>query len=367
LRRATAESTPRAEPRHARGGVSATEGDVSHVAGAAPRALFLDVLRCVAAFQMIQGHTIAATLAPEHRSGALHAVWFAARGLTSVMFLFAAGFAFHWTTARVFAARHRDASLFLRRARRAALLVLIGYALRAPLALWTSADSVAHEAALRGFFAVDVLHCIGVTLLCLQALVWLAPSAAVFGAWVAWAGLLVVVFTPVATQLEPRGAWVALGAYVSPRAGSLFPIFPWAAHMFFGAACSAWLLRPGRMSAQLRLSQAALASFAGFGVLHAAGAAALLAEHAGRLACVVALAALLAWALARRRTLPRVVSDFASDTLFLYGFHVLLVYGAGGGLADSIGPRLGPLAAIGCAVAMLLLCGGLSLWRMRRA
>ena len=76
-------------------------GDVSHVVAATPnvaantvpraRVLFIDLLRVLAAFQMLQGHTIAALLAGSYRHGLLYSLWYGARGLTSIAFLFASG------------------------------------------------------------------------------------------------------------------------------------------------------------------------------------------------------------------------------------------------------------------------------------
>ena len=49
------------------------------------RVVFIDVLRLIAAFQMIQGHTLDALLASELRRGPWFAAWTFARGLTSTV------------------------------------------------------------------------------------------------------------------------------------------------------------------------------------------------------------------------------------------------------------------------------------------
>jgi uncharacterized membrane protein len=332
----------------------------------ATRVAFLDALRFVAAFQMIQGHSIAATLAPEHRHGAIYALWFAARGLTSVAFLFTAGFAFFLTSTRDYARRHRSAELFRRRGRRALMLLALGYALHAPFAAW-SADPRVRAAAWRGFVAVDVLQCIGITLLVLQVLTWLLPRAAWLGAAAGGIACALFALTPLTRELEPSGAWAPVLSYLSPRAGSLFPLLPWAAHMFAGAACGAWLLRERAGAAWPRLLGlgAALVSIAG--ALAWLGVPGIITEHVGRLGRVVLVTGVFAWSLRGRSALPAFVRVLASETLFLYAFHVLLAYGAGLGLADRVGPRLGPGASVGCAVLVLAASLAPVLWYRRAA
>src|ERR1700754_131712 len=85
------------------------------------RLVFLDVLRLIAAVQMIQGHAVSAVLAPEYRHGVLFGLWSFARGLTSVIFLFSAGYSFALTSKRNW--------------RRPLELVALGYLMHAPFAI----------------------------------------------------------------------------------------------------------------------------------------------------------------------------------------------------------------------------------------
>lgn len=308
------------------------------------RVVFVDLLRCVAAFQMLQGHTIAALLAPEHRSGLLFSCWSRARGLTSVAFLFAAGLSFYLATARDYAAHRGSPSSFAKRLRRAFVLIALGYALHFPL-LGFIADSAAERArAWRGFLAVDVLQCIGATLLLLELLVRVSPRperwlARVCGcallAWIAGLGL------PVA--LLPQ----ALAAYLSPQLGSAFPLAPWSMHMFAGVACGALVLRyPARAGLALGLVGLALLAAAQASLPH------VLSDHLGRLGAVCVVSGGLAHGSRALRRLPGLVQFVATESLFLYVVHVVLVYAEPGGLATWVGPRLGPAAAIAAALAV---------------
>src|SRR5690606_18597665 len=128
------------------------------------RVVFVDALRLLAAVQMVQGHTLDALLSAELRAGAWFRAWTFTRGLTSTAFLLTAGFAY------VLAERASRAAPDVgrrRRLRRALSLVLIGYAMRAPLGVLFG-DPLAE--ALRNALAVDVLQCIGVSMAALEGL-----------------------------------------------------------------------------------------------------------------------------------------------------------------------------------------------------
>lgn len=341
--------------------MKAAAENVSHVASVAPaaahvagsRVQFVDLLRFVAAFQMLQGHTIAALLSPAHRTGLVYELWFSARGLTSVAFLFTAGFSFYLATARGYAARHRSQALWSSRMRRVLLLLVLGYALHLPVAAWTSVEPSVRAAALAGFVAVDVLQCIGVSLFVLQALTWLLPTPLALGAVSLAISVAMFALAPLSAGVVPSGPLAPLVAYVSPRAGSLFPLLPWSGHLFFGVSCAAWLGRAARMRVEQRLLLLGLCVVALGLTLRALGTAAPIPDQIGRLGRVLLASAGLAWVAARARSLPSWVYALAGETLFLYAFHVLIVYGAGLGLADQVGARLGPGHALLAAVLVV--------------
>jgi len=317
---------------------------------ASSRVVFVDLLRFVAALQMLQGHTIAALLAPEFRHGAVYASWSTARGLTSVAFLFAAGLSFYLATERSSAAANGGR----RRMLRAARLVGLGYLLHLPVGLLSS-NPATQAGALRELAAVDVLQCIGVSMLLLEALRALvsSPRARVGAALAIAVGLFAL--APLANQLGATGPLRPLLAYLTPTGGSLFPLTPWAAHVFAGFACGA-AVRMGAAPAgnrflgisciprSLGVRLAAIVALASLLALTlvACGAPRVLTDHASRHAGVLAVCWILWFAGERLKVVPSLVATLAQHTLVLYVFHVLLVYGQGVGLAAWIGPRLGP-------------------------
>jgi uncharacterized membrane protein len=329
--------------------------------------VFVDLLRFVAATQMLQGHTIAALLAPRYRHGALYGAWATARGLTSVAFLFAAGLSFYLATERETASA-AAASGSGRRVRRALRLIALGYLLHLPVAALT-ADPAARVRALHEFAAVDVLQCIGVSVLLLEALRVLVTSVRVRVAISVALALAVFALAPAAAGLDPSGWARPILAYATPAAGSIFPLTPWSAHVFAGFACGA-LVRGGAASSRdasasdhgkrlwrslgVRLAAvtALVAAFAG--ALEWLGAPQVLLDHASRSAGVLASGWMLWFAGERLPRVPAIVSELGQHTLILYVFHVLLVYGHGAGLAAWIGPSLPPVWAVLAAAFVIV-------------
>ncbi|HKU36650.1 MAG TPA: heparan-alpha-glucosaminide N-acetyltransferase domain-containing protein [Polyangiales bacterium] len=322
------------------------------------RVVFVDLLRFAAAVQMLQGHTIAALLAPEHRHGAGFALWSAARGLTSVAFLFAAGLSFYLATERA-----RDPQAPRRRVRRALRLIALGYLLHLPVVALVSDDPSLRLRALHEFAAVDVLQCIGVCLLVLEALRPLARPVQLCAA----VGGACLVLAPLAAALPVQGALRPLAAYLGPRGGSLFPLSPWAAHVFFGFACGYLVRAPLPGSVGVRLCAVGVAGLAIAVAASWLGAPGVIRDHLLRLSEVVLVSAGLAWLATHTGRPPRWLMDLASNTLLLYVFHVLLVYGSGVGLGSWIGPTLGPVQAVLAALAVIVLSCAVALGYERLA
>lgn len=307
----------------------------------------IDLLRLLASIQMIAGHTIGALLAPEHRVGVVYDAWTIARGLTAVAFMFAAGAAFALVAADTSRERGR------RRIVRAAGLVVLGYALHPPAAA-LGGDPVLAAAAWRELFAVDVLACIGVTLLTLELLMrW--PHFVVTTGVLA---LVAIFASPWLATIEPEGMLLPFANYVSRRGGSLFPLAPFAGFVFAGASLGSLAFRRPRplprlaAMAAVTLALGALASRTTTpppDAYYAWPALSLM-----RLGAVLALLTVLALATVRVVRLPRVVTILAGQSLFLYVAHLLVLYVGGVGLAHLIGPTLSVGATFGVALAMVL-------------
>ena len=326
---------------------------------ASGRILMVDLLRLLATVQMVQGHTIDAVLDPLHRSGPVHDGWTVARGLTSVAFLFVAGLSFHIATLQRFERHRGDPTAIAQRFRRAGTLVLIGYVLHFPAAWLLSSDPVVRSAALHEAAIVDILQCIGLVLAVLEVLVLWLPSRRAVELACGGVGAGILALSPLGATLDPSGALRPVLNYVTPTGGSIFPLLPWAAHMFLGVALAPLLLG-GRQWARCAGTGAALLAAA----WAAGGTEPVSSEHLGRLGWVLVGCGGLALLAPAARSWPPWLLGLAGETLFIYVLHIVLAYGQGIGLSDRVGPVLGVGQSVLLAAAMIVLsCGGALIYR----
>ena len=197
------------------------------------RRLYIDWMRAVAVLCMIEHHTFDAFLLPALRGSRPDRFFRFMGGVAAPAFLFLAGLA-----VVLMLERRPD----WRKAARRGLWILLGaYLFRfQEWALWFGA------ARLSDLLRLDILNVIGVALV-LVALVWgafrkLVPSAA-FVAFAALA-LVVALVTPALWAAPLAGLPVLLADYLRGRSEhALFPLFPWLAHAFAGAAVGVLIAR----------------------------------------------------------------------------------------------------------------------------
>jgi uncharacterized membrane protein len=316
---------------------------------------------------MVFGHTSSALLSDAYRVGDWVEVWAFQRGLTSGLFLLLAGLAFSVATSRHWPAHTHMSGALLKRLRRFAILLVLGYSLHFPVShlvdLVTATDQQ-----WRRLFAVDVLQMIGVTFIGVQALVFVARTRRVFTVAALVVAAAIVVATPIVRDID----WVPLAplslvAYVSTATGSQFPLFPWSAYVLIGAALGQCYARWGASHPR---------AFANWGMLAPGAALIVLAFYIegllGPLAagvsgwiprnvllragsCLVVLS-ILAHASQRIRQLPRVFGAVAQESLLVYFVHLCVVYGSvwNRGLYRSYGEALTPVQAVMTAIAVVL-------------
>ncbi len=200
----------------------------------APRWLALDLLRFVAVFLMVQGHTFTELLSTDVQ----HERWYRhhqfVHGYTAPMFLFASGLAFGYTTFRSWTKSTTPGAALHKRLRRYGWLLIIGYLMHiptlAPAHLVSAGDGPLHQ-----LFQVDVLQHIGVSLCALQLIAVLVQRERVF------IGIVGALFAAVVFLAPIVWAWPAesvlplpLAGYVNGGSGSFFPLVPWAGFTYAG-------------------------------------------------------------------------------------------------------------------------------------
>ncbi len=182
-----------------------------------------DWLRGVAVVFMVQTHTVMFLLEPSLKSSTLYRVLMRFDGLVAPSFIFAAGFSLALVQVRG-AGKPGRVRKTLRR---------IGEVLAvATFVNWCWFPVVREP---KWLLRIDILHCIGLSLLlALPVLVALASRPRVLR-WV-MLGLAVAAFavTPLARDVT---GWPSL--FLNQSSGALFPLLPWAGYVLLGASAGA--------------------------------------------------------------------------------------------------------------------------------
>ena len=335
-------------------------------AGQSRRVIFIDLARALAAVFMLYGHTVAALLDARYQAGTWFDIWVFQRGLTSSLFLLLSGFAFSIATSKHWASHGWLSPAFFRRTRRFGLFILLGYALHFPVARFADLSAATDER-WRSFLAVDVLQLIGVTFVIVQLLVMVTRTRRAFTITLLILAVATVALTPLIWALDVSGLPPSLAAYLSPSAGSQFPLFPWAGFILTGAALgqlyAAWgastlpeystraLLAP----AAALLTLALLLRLVSESRAGGPGWEAVPAQVALRIGASLVVLAIIALASRRVVRLPHVFGAVAQETLLIYFVHLCIVYGSiwNTGLAQMFGATLGPLETLVYVVVLM--------------
>jgi uncharacterized membrane protein len=335
----------------------------------AHRVIFIDLTRALAVVLMVYGHTISALLAPEHRVGPWYDAWVFQRGLTSSLFLLLSGFAFSIATTRHWHSHMHVSPAVIKRLRRFALFVVLGYALHFP------AGTLAEMARIspgqwRSFLAVDVLQLIGAMFIMIQALVMLTRSRRVFMVTSFVIAILVVMYMPAIWHRDWTDTLpLALASYLSPTNGSQFPLFPFGASVLIGAAAGQLYARWGAahlaafanivlMGAGAFLAVVGVSARAHgvelFGPGVASGIPGEFMLRTGVSLVILGVIAHLSW---RITHLPHVFGAVAQESLLVYFVHLCIVYGSvwNPGLVQYFGETLRPLQTLPLVVTIIAL------------
>lgn len=335
--------------------------------GRPPRVWFVDIVRLCASLQMVNGHTLHAVLLPSIEQGPIFDVYNWGRGLVSVCFLMVAGIAFHLSSLARYDQHRANPRAIRRRFGRALLVIGAGYFLGFPWAA-SSPDPAQAALAWRYFFAVGILQCIGATLLVLELIVLVSRSATQVVVAAGTLATLAFALAPAADATVAPGAVDPLLNWISHAGGSPFPLLPWAGHVFAGVVVG-WIALPDGAHTPGRVVWTRLSALAA-GATALAYAARLVpwsfvtaATHpSARPAFVVSNLMVVLWitlalavATAPLRSLPRLLRILAGETLAIYVFHLIVLFGFDFRVADRIGPTRTVPQALAVAAAMIVL------------
>ncbi len=338
------------------------------------RVVFIDLARALAVVFMLYGHAIDGLLDPQYRTGTWFDVWTFQRGLTSCLFLLLSGFAFSIATARHWTQHVPFSAAIVKRARRFALFIVLGYALHFPASTFAELANIPADR-WQTFLAVDVLQLIGVTFFGVQLLVMLARSRRVFMVTSFVVAVLLVALTPLAWSRDWTWMPPWLAGYVTPASGSLFPLLPWAAYVLVGAGLGQIYARWGAADLRRYANLALLAPGVvlvpiGFALdaLHVFGHgdwSFIPPQFLIRTGSCLLVMGVMAHASAHIAHLPHLFAAVAQETLLIYFVHLCIVYGSiwNLGLVQRYGQTLGP-ARMATVVALLVaaMAGLASYW-----
>jgi len=336
---------------------------------------WLDSLRGIAALWMIEVHVVDVALNPRW----YNTWWFPwlslTHGFVAVAFLFCAGGAFAITLERKLTAYRRWERPLWDYLAKLGLLLILGYWLHLPA---FSLERTLHASPdeLRRLADCDILQTIAACSLLALAIGMFTRRSSIYRSIYALLCIVFAALTPWVWESELfRALPFVVGAYIAPQPLSKFPLFPFAAYFFAGAVLVPFLRDRSNRTVCLifggSIALTLILMVIGFSSpkqwWHSSP------EHvefriAGTLAALAALQCgserIRSWKL---RSFLRLAGQ---QSLWIYVFHLLIVYGSVGGHRFSalLGKSLDP-AACGLLYAAVTLVTCLSArgWAMLKA
>ena len=348
------------------------------MAKASTRLYYIDALRAWAILMMLQGHFVDGLLDSSFRdlSNPVYSIWSYFRGITAPVFFTVSGFIFTYLLLKA-PVQGKTNPRIQKGMKRGLQLLIIGYALR--LNLGGLFSGVLYPT----FFMVDVLHCIGLSLIGLIGVYLMAgqKNKLAFPMLLTFIGVVLFLFEPAYNQWTFTGWPVGLANYLTKVNGSVFTVFPWFGYAAFGGALAQlfkigvtkkWfypmailgsLLVGGILIYQSSAFFDSLYNSTGISIFHAVEQNNYLFIRLGNV--LIALAVFMA--VRNWFTHPKVIA-IGQVTLSIYVIHYIFLYGSftGVGFYRFWKYSLSPEMVIPGAVLFMFLCTSLALLYHKR-
>ena len=180
---------------------------------------------------MLQGHFIDTLLAIEYRNpdNIAYSTWLYCRGITAPVFFTISGLIFTYLLTK--AKQKGTLSMRIRKGLvRGLMLIGIGYALRIPIFRWLTGNFGTY------FMVIDVLQCIGLSLILIVCIYLLArKKTLMFSVVILCLGTLIFLCEPLYRTYSAEGIPLFFANYLTKVNGSVFTILPWFGYMAYGA------------------------------------------------------------------------------------------------------------------------------------
>lgn len=193
---------------------------------------FMDAIRAFAIIMMLQGHFVHSLLGDMYRdkNNLIYTIWEYFRGMTAPTFFTITGFIFTYLLLKQNATGLENPRV-LKGVKRAIKVIFWGYLLRLSFyALFTGTVNAS-------FFYVDVLQCIGTSLLLLIGvyLILCRINHAWFQNTVFALGMIIFLLQPVYGSCILEFLPQTIANYFTNKNGSVFTLLPWFGYVCFGS------------------------------------------------------------------------------------------------------------------------------------
>ena len=209
----------------------------------ASRLHFLDAIRAFAIIMMLQGHFVHALLGNIYRdkSNIIYATWEYFRGMTAPTFFTITGFIFTYLLLKSDSVGLENPRV-LKGIKRSIKVIFWGYLLR--LSFYSLFKGTVNPS----FFYVDVLQCIGTSLLLLIGIYLLvyAYNKILFQNIMLTIGIVIFLLQPLYGSCILEFLPKTLANYFTNKNGSIFTLFPWFGYVCFGSYMANLFLKYGK-------------------------------------------------------------------------------------------------------------------------
>lgn len=334
------------------------------------RYISADLLRGLVIIIMIEVHVFNAFLLPELKQTGWFSVINFINGLVAPSFLFVSGFAFQVSSGGKLDEMRKLGKAFWKKMMRIFQIIMIGYALHLPYYSFSKIVNKSTPQQLQGFFAVDVLQCIGFGLLFLFITRLLIKSDKAYHYFLITSLVVVTLISPLLWKIDfNQYVHPLVGNYFNRLNGSLFPIFPWLNFLLAGGIFAKYFVDARKRNEEEKFIKN----------ITIAGLAVLLLGHLfysglfpktltsilpnpvfflERLGYIFVLF-YLCWLVDRKTNAKNsFIMDASRESLLIYWLHLIIIYGVfwgGNSLASIIGMTMNLIEAIGATIVLIVL------------
>lgn len=204
---------------------------------------FLDAIRAFAIIMMLQGHFIHSLLGDVYRdrNNLIYSIWEYFRGMTAPTFFTITGFIFTYLLLKQKFTGLENPRV-LKGIKRAVKVIFFGYLLR--LSFYAIFKGTVNPS----FFFVDVLQCMGTSLLLLigMYLILYRINNAWFQNTVLSLGVIIFLLQPIYGSCILEFLPKTIANYFTNKNGSVFTLFPWFGYVCFGSFIASLFLKYGK-------------------------------------------------------------------------------------------------------------------------